>query len=353
MEDDLIYWLWLSTLNNIGPVSQNFLLNYFGTPYNVYKASKDELITIKGIGNNKADDIYNNKSLKNAELIIKSAKRSNIGIFTMKDSRYPVEYTKIKKMPIVLYYRGEIKNLNNGTGIIGTRKCNQYGKKVTEDIAGYLADNNVTVISGMSKGIEGYAHIATVNAGGYTVAFLGSGVEFYYPKENYKLYKKIIETGAVVSEYPPGVKVYPSYLIIRNYLMMGFSRKVLLVQSPMNSASIKSAEIAKEMGKEIYIVPNNIYAKESEGSNFLISQGFEILLNREQLLGLEKNDALNKSQCFYKESIQYKIIELLRQNHLSIDQLKMHFPDQSIASQIFELEMRKVITNIGGKMRLK
>ncbi len=288
------YWVWLTLLKGIGPIIAKKLLDELWTPENIYNADYDQLIKITGIGSATANIILDSKSLEASKTILNNCVKNSIKILTCCDSIYSGIFTKYPKMPIVLYYKGEIKN-KIGIAIIGSRRCSSYGKRVVVEAAEYLAKNNISVISGMAKGIDGYAHTACLNAGGYTVAFLGNGLDTCYPKEHISLMESIIENGAVISEYPPGVKARADHFPRRNFLISSFSEKILVVEASKDSGALITANIAKEQGKKVVAVPSEIYSATGEGTNQLIFDGAEIYLNSNQLLP-DHNETLNNNQ---------------------------------------------------------
>jgi len=283
-DSDFVYWIWLSQINGIGPVIGKILLNVFKSPQNIYKATKSELVNIKGIGNNTTDIIFSSKSLVKAEEILSKCEKLNIGVLTYGDSLYPIEVKEIKKAPVILYYRGKLIEDSMGVAIVGSRRCSEYGKRLTVEAAEFLAQNNIPVISGMAKGIDGYAHTVCLKADGYTIAILGCGLDICYPKEHIDLMKRIIEKGAVISEYPPGTKPDANHFPMRNRLISAWCRKLLVVEAGEKSGALLTAAFAKEQNRQVIAAPNGIYSRESIGTNKLIKEGAEIYLNPSQLL---------------------------------------------------------------------
>ena len=233
-----IYWIWLSEIKNVGPKIGRKLLNKFNNAENIFKANYDELISIDGIGEKTANLILDTKDgvMKKAEVIMKKCVSKGIKILKINDSLYPKEVKDCADTPIIIYYLGNIRKESMGIGIVGSRRCTDYGKKVSKEIAQFLVQNNIPVISGMAKGIDGYAHTSCLNVGGYTIAVLGCGVDMAYPKEHKILMEKIIETGAVISQFPPGIKPNRLNFPKRNKLIAAFSRKLLVVEAGRNSA---------------------------------------------------------------------------------------------------------------------
>ena len=268
-----VYWIWLSQINGVGPVIAKLLLDGFKTPQNIYKATKFELENIRGIGSITADTIFNSKSLVNAEEILKKCEKLNIDVLTYGDALYPDEVKNIKKAPVILYYRGNIIQDSIGVAIVGSRRCTDYGKRLTVDAAEFLAQNNIPIISGMAKGIDGYAHTACLKSDGYTIAILGCGLDICYPKEHIELMQRIIEKGAIISEYPPGTNPDANHFPMRNRLISAWCKKLLVVEAGEKSGSLLTATYAKEQNRQVFAAPNSIYSRESLGTNKLIDEG--------------------------------------------------------------------------------
>ena len=277
------YWIWLSMLKGIGPSISKDLLNEFETPENIYIASYEQLKQVPGVGPVTANSILNSKSLEEAKRVVDNCHKNNIKFITYNNPFYYNISSKHPEMPVLLYYKGEIKN-KPAVAIVGSRRCSSYGKRVAVEAAEYLAKKDITVVSGMAKGIDGYAHTACLNVDGYTIAFLGNGLDICYPGEHISLMNSIIKNGAILSEYPPGTKPRPEHFPRRNLLISSWSEKVLVVEASKNSGALITANIAKNQGKKVIAVPSDIYSTTGEGTNMLIFNGAEIYLKPEQLL---------------------------------------------------------------------
>lgn len=290
--EKLKYYIWLTRLKGVGPVTQRLLVERFGSPYGVYLAGTEGIGQVDGISDAVikavSEDVRLGKALCEAELILYDCYDKGIEVVTIEDPRYPLEVSQDRKMPILLYYKGTLREESMGVAIVGARRCSEYGKRVACEAAQCLAENNVPVISGMAKGIDGYAHTACIKSGGYTLAFMGGGVDVCYPSEQRTLYEKIAECGAVVSEYPPGTRPFHRNFARRNYLIGAWSKKVLVVQAGEKSGALITACFAMKSGKSVLSAPDRIYEGCSAGSNMLIQKGARIYLGREQLLeGIE------------------------------------------------------------------
>lgn len=249
----MIYWIWLAQLKGYGPASKRKLIGTFGSPREVYNALAEKLPKEK-------------LSLEEAKKTFDICSRKGIYITPYK------EYGIMDRndLPIILYCRGEFKKGRKSVGIVGSRRCTDYGKTVTDTIARKLASDGYTIVSGMAKGVDSYAHRAAIAVGGYTVAVLGVGIDICYPAEHRALYESIIEKGLVISEYPPGVHAGIGTFPQRNRIIAAFSDSVIVTEAGRSSGSLITAADCLRYGKNLYAVPGRIDERSSEGTNSLI-----------------------------------------------------------------------------------
>lgn len=307
------YWLWLTTIKGLGPVTGKKLLSRFVNPKEIYNASLDELMTIKGIGKSIAETILSSRSLERVYSILNDCEKNGIKILTYNDSLYSPFAKEYRDAPLLLYYRGIINLNSEGVAIVGSRRCSKYGKEIATTAAEYLAKQNVPVNSGMAKGIDSYAHISCIKNGGYTLAFMGCGVDICYPAEHGELMEAIIDNGAVISEYPPRTKPRAEYFPKRNRLISSWSRKVLVVEAAEKSGAIITANFAKSQGKEVYVPPHEIYSSTGRGTNKLLLEGAKVYLEPSQLL-FEFNNDIDKKEIVntkkFTKEVQTKNMDL-------------------------------------------
>ena len=206
--------------------------------------------------------------------------RSDLNIKVIKidveDEKYPQRLLKIRNFPTELYALGnmELLNAKYTVGIVGTRKCTEYGIKVANEFAKELSKNGICIISGMAIGIDGVAHNSAIEQQGRTIAVLGSGLNYISPLENEWLFHKILGNGGcIISEYPPDTEPDKEKFPIRNRIISGLSDAVLVVEAAHRSGSSITAKYAKAEGKTVYAIPNNIYCSASIGTNRLIKEG--------------------------------------------------------------------------------
>ena len=205
----------------------------------------------------------------------------------MQSKYYPERLKNIYDAPKELYCLGNLELLNykNNIAMIGSRNCSGYGERAAKDFAYNLAKEDVCIVSGLAKGIDSFSHIGALNAKGKTIAVLGSGLDNIYPKENIKLVEEIINNnGLVISEYPLGTKPLKYHFPARNRIISGLSDSILVVEARKNSGTNITVDFALEQGKDVFVIPGNIYSKTSEGTNFLITEGAIPILSYKDIL---------------------------------------------------------------------
>lgn len=248
------YWIWLSSVPYIGPVASRRLLQAFGEPEKVYRADASDLCQIKGITQRQIGGLIENKSLDRVYKIMENCEKHNISILTQNNPEYPERAKEPEDSPIILYYKGCIRNIEKTVGIVGSRRCTQEEKfKVVEITEQYVSDNT-TIISGMAKGIDSYAHTACLKSGGYTVAVLGNGLDICYPCEHRKLMEQIAEKGLLISEYPPGTQPAQYRFPQRNRLISAWSDKLIVVAPGRRSGAFITAEYEKKYGRDVEMI---------------------------------------------------------------------------------------------------
>ena len=193
----------------------------------------------------------------------------------LKSKWYPEKLKNISSSPKEIYCLGNLELLNTKSiAIIGSRDYSNYGERAAKEFSYSLAKENICVVSGMAKGIDSFAHIAALEAKGKTIAVLGSGLDIIYPRENKKLYENIIKNdGLIISEYPLGTPPRRQNFPARNRIISGLSDGVLVIEARKNSGTNITVDFALDQGKDVFVIPGNIYSKTSDGTNFLIKEG--------------------------------------------------------------------------------
>jgi DNA processing protein len=219
------------------------------------------------------------------EKIKKKLKALGIALVIPEEDNYPVLLAECSDAPPLLYYKGQLLPRQEGLAIVGTRRASAYGKAAAAFLAREIVEMGYVVVSGLATGIDTAAHQGALKAKGTTWAFLAGGLDSIYPPENFDLAKKIIENkGALISECPVGKPVKAGNFPIRNRLISGCSRGVIIVEAARKSGSLITADFALEQGREVFAVPGPIFNKESEGTHHLIKIGAKLVTGKEDIL---------------------------------------------------------------------
>ena len=285
-KSEQIYWIWLALkLNNQNAVFQRLLDHFEGSPHKIYDATETELAREAYLSELQRMSLLN-KDLGEAISIYDYCKWNRVGILAYGDSIYPESLKSMKKPPILLYYMGNIPNLNNRVcvSVVGTRKMTEYGMRSGYKIAYELASAGAVVVSGMALGIDSVAHAGAIGGRGTTIAVLGCGIDVIYPKQHRKLRKYICENGAIVTAYHPGTPAYKNNFPERNAIISALSEGTLVIEAPMHSGALISADCAAEQSRTVYALPGSIEEPMSEGPNHLIKNGAVAITSARDIL---------------------------------------------------------------------
>ena len=269
----------MSTIQGLGSIRKQILLKRYKTPEKIYTLKKEEILQIKGFDEILAENIICKENRENVKREIDFMQKENIKILTIEDKAYPQILKTIYDYPVSIYIKGNEKILNMpAIGIVGCRESTSYGKKVAQYFAYHLSKRNISIISGLAKGIDSQSHIGAIKAKGITIGVIGNGLDMVYPKENQYLYDKIIEeNGAIISEYPIGTKPEKMNFPARNRIISGMSKGILVIEAKKKSGTLITVDFALEQGRNVYVVPGNIDEMNSVGTNDLIKQGAQMV----------------------------------------------------------------------------
>jgi DNA processing protein len=251
--------------------------------------------------------------------------KENIKILTRQDELYPQVLLEITTPPTILYIKGDISGLENALAIVGTRKYTPYGARVAEKLSRELSEAGIPIISGLALGIDSIAHKGCLDGKSKTIAVLGGGIapEALYPKTNQSLANAIIiRGGALISEFPPKSKPRRENFILRNRIVSGLARGILIIEAPIKSGTMTTVKYALEQNRDVFAIPGNIDVKNSEGTNQLIKQGAYIVTQVEDILNVFGLEIIRKQLDLSQfESEQIAILQHLIQAPLKIEQL--------------------------------
>lgn len=275
---------WLSNIPGIGNRLRVRLVEYAGSAEEVYQLTRHQLERIPGIGEKEIAAI---EQSKRADWEAAYGKMTEKGVYfvSTEDKEFPEKLRKIPDAPYSIYYKGKLPDADRrSAAIVGARMCSPYGQAAARKIGETLAKAGIQVISGLAKGIDSAGHVGTLSGGGTTFAVLGSGVEVCYPTSNRRLYEQVIQTGGILSEYPPYREARAGQFPMRNRLISALSDAVIVVEAKVRSGSLITADCALEQGKDVYAVPGRLFDPLSEGTNALIAQGAGIISSVEELV---------------------------------------------------------------------
>lgn len=298
------------------------------------KSLKDKIINIVSDKDfAKMEALADDESMN---LTLKEYEKENIKVLSMYDNEYPSLLKEITNPPLLLYCKGNIQLLNTECiGIAGTRKPSDYGKLETRIFAKKLAESGLTIVSGMCTGVDSIAHNTALEVKGNTIAVLAGGFYHIYPAINKSLFDKIIQNNLVITEYRPSTAIQPFMFPVRNRIIAGLSRGVLLTEAGVSSGSIHTRNYAIEFNREIFAIPGKLTSLESEGCNRTIKEfSTSIVLSPNDILDVlhidyAKNVNKNNFQLDFSEQTIIKYIksdkksfqDLLEHTHLVPNQL--------------------------------
>ena len=356
-QDKLKYYNAIINFTKIGPVRFYRLKSKLGNVKNIWQANRNELLTAQ-IERKIIDEFIIYRNNTNIEQLFDELQREQINAISIEDDDYPYLLSKIYDPPPLLYFKGNIKSINQfALAVVGSRKVTTYGIQVTQDITSKLAMNNLIIVSGMAYGVDTLAHQTTLNNNGITIAVLGSGLkkENIYPATNVNLMEQIIKkNGVILSEYPPNVPALPSHFPQRNRIISGLSKAVLVIEAGEKSGALITARYALEQGRDVFVIPGSIYSQMSIGANNLIKKGAALVTNAKDIL-----EALNLGQV--KQFVENKtivpksksekiIFALLSKEPKYINQIieKSGLDTATVNSTLTIMEMKGTVKNLGG-----
>lgn len=278
-------WIALNLIPQIGPVRVRKLLEVFGTPEQILAAKAGDILQVEGFGSAQAQSLAGWEAQIDLEGELRKIRERGLTILTRDDELYPPLLSQIYDPPLVLYVLGEVtKRDHNAIGVVGSRNATIYGMNATKKLSFQIAYSGYSVISGLARGIDTAAHEAALAAKGRTIAVIGAGIGKLYPPENQALAEKIAQNGAVISEYPVDRIADRQTFPYRNRVVAGWSCGLLVVEAPLRSGSLITAQQATEQGRAVYAVPGPIDKPTSAGCNRLIQQGAKLVMDGGDIL---------------------------------------------------------------------
>ncbi len=350
---DLKYWIGFSFIPGIGRIRLGQLENYFGNLEEAWQAPSTELKKAR-LDDSVVCAIIAWRPRLSLDIEMEKMERYGVQALTWHDEKYPSRLKEIYDYPPILYIKGKLLPEDDWClAVVGTRRATIYGRQVTEEIVTDLARNNITIVSGLARGIDTVAHQASLEAGGRTIAVSACGLDIIYPAENAGLAKRIIEHGALISEYPLGTKPKPEHFPRRNRILSGMSLGVLVTEAGESSGVLITADLALEQNRDVLAVPGNVLSPASRGTNHLIQEGAKLVQNCQDILE-ELNLRAVAQQLEFKEIIPASDTESLLINKLSaepthIDEIcaSSGLPVSTVSSTLAMMELKGLVKSIG------
>jgi DNA processing protein len=282
-----IYKLWLSSLYNIGSRKQNLLLEYFGGARTAFLAPESMVRAVPGLTEHNIQAVLAGRDLNRIELLLREMEAKRMVYISRDHNTFPALLRAIPDPPVGVFYIGELPDESRPhVGVIGSRRCSEYGLNAARMLCKPLARYNIVVVSGMARGIDSMAHKSILEGGGKTIAVLGCGADICYPAQNRALREDIIFNGCVLSEYPPGVKPIPAYFPARNRIIGGLCQAVVVVEAARKSGTLITVGQALDQGRDVMAVPGNIVNDLSEGTNALLRDGASVAASYDDILSV-------------------------------------------------------------------
>lgn len=351
---DRRYWIAFNLIKGIGAVRMQALIRNFGDLESAWKAAPIELARA-GLGLKVIERILQARQNVDLDKLWEKIEAQGIKILTWEDETYPQRLKEIEQPPPVLYIRGDyLPDDLYAVALVGTRRVTAYGRQITEELAAYLASNGITVVSGLARGVDAIAHQTALKTGGRTIGVLGSGVDRIYPPEHRGLAEKMMEQGAIISDYAPGTAPDASNFPPRNRIISGLSLAVVVIEAGETSGALITAEFAAEQGREIFAVPGSILAPQSKGTNKLIQNGALPLLSVNDLMQALDLTRMGNQKAARKiipgDETEARLMKVLSEEPLHVDEIRnqTELPIEKVSATLALMELKGMVRQVGG-----
>jgi DNA processing protein len=354
----------LNMTEHVGPVRVRQLLEHFGEASKILSASRQQLLHVRGIGEETAESIVNWEKSVDLAAELKRVSDSGCEIIIQSDEHYPALLREIYDPPVVLYVKGKLMAKDkNGVAMVGSRMTTHYGIEVARKLAYQLAYVGVTVVSGGARGIDTAAHQGALSGKGRTICVLGTGINIVFPPENGELFERIAANGAVISQYPFNRKADKQTFAIRNRIVAGMTLGTVVVEANLTSGALITANFATEYGRQVFAVPGRIDSPRSKGCHELIKKGAKLCEGVEDILSEFEYlfPASNRPPSANETGVlpaldlsenEQKVFGVLDSDELTTDDVirKSGLPSSAVSVALFSLEMKRLVKQLPGKL---
>jgi len=361
--EKILPWFFLKSVPGIGNHTFKKLFDHFSSPDLVLKSSYNELLQVEGMTRRLASAIKKHKLPNRVRRELDNTVHRGYRIITMSDSDYPPLLLQIPDPPPFLYVYGSLNTSTGCIAVVGSRNATSYGISTTIRLCSDLASRKMTVVSGMAIGIDTAAHEGALIGGGKTIAVLGSGFERVYPAQNLKLFHKIAENGAVITEFPLNTEPEAHNFPLRNRIISGICLGTVIVEATKKSGSLITARLAAEQNREVFAVPGSIQSFKSIGTHTLIKQGAKLVEHAQDVM--EELSPLIVANAGKDNADKNKIIETVDplspdesivfdalgpyQTHIDDLIRKISMDPGKISSMLLKLELKGIVQQSPGK----
>lgn len=352
--DPKAYWVGFNLVKGVGAARLKQIIEFFGSLETAWNSPAAGLASA-GLPPKVVENFQRLKTQVDLEKVMERIAAQNVKVITWEDGDYPRRLKEINQSPPVLFIRGSINVEDDwAVAVVGTRRVTPYGRQVTAEIARFLAQNGVSVVSGLARGVDAIAHQEALRTGGRTIAVLGSGVDVIYPPEHRKLAADIMQQGAVVSDYPLGTQPDGVNFPPRNRIISGLSLATVVVEAGEKSGALITAEFAVEQGREVFAVPGSILTPQSEGTNRLIEQGARPLLKMTEILEVLKLERIPEKQTARRQNpmspVEKKVLDALNQEPQHVDEIcgQTGLSISELSATLTLMELKGLVTQVGG-----
>ena len=352
--NDVKYWVALTQVPQLGTVKFRRLEAYFEDLENAWNASLAQLKDA-GIETKLAAEIVAARTRTSPDDEVERLYRAGVKLLTWNDPHYTPRLKEIPDPPPVLYFQGEILAADErSVAVVGTRSPTGYGREAAAFLTSDLAKNSVTIVSGLARGIDSIAHRAALESNGRTIAVVGTGLDIVYPREHAGLCQQIRERGAVISEYPLGVRPDSRNFPRRNRLISGITLGTLVIEAGEHSGALWTVQHALEQNREVFCVPGSIFSPASRGTNDLIQQGAKLVSDYRHVL-----EELNLSVVSHQiemlltqepeDANESALLRHLDQEPVHIDDLRRRasLPITVVSSLLAMMELKGLVKQVG------
>lgn len=357
----------LNLVEHVGPVRVRQLLEHFGDAPAILRASRAQLLQVRGIGEDTAEAIAHWEKTVDLSAEMKRIEEFGCQVVTQDDAAYPELLRQIYDPPIVLYVKGELSAKDkNSVAMVGSRMTTHYGIETARKLAYQLAYLGVTVVSGAARGIDTAAHQGALSGKGRTIAVLGTGINLVTPPENAKLFEQVAANGALITQFPFNRPADKQSFPIRNRIVAGMTLGTVVVEANLTSGALITANFATEYGRQVFAVPGRIDSPRSKGCHDLIKKGAKLCEGPEDILSEFEYlfppsnrpptaAATGVPPALELSESEQRVYDTLSHEEISIDDVirQTGLPSSAVSVALLSLEMKRLIRQLPGKLFAK